>query len=48
MQKYGLKSKREVMDFFLEMMPRDIVKGNNSLAQTLSEGNLNSIENSVL
>ena len=29
MQKYGLKSKREVMDFFLEMMPREIIKGNN-------------------
>jgi RAB protein geranylgeranyltransferase component A len=40
MQKYGLKSKREVMDFFLEMMPREIIKGDN-LAKTLSNTNLN-------
>lgn len=30
------------MDFFLEMMPREIIKGNN-LTQTLSESNLNSL-----
>ena len=42
MKKYGLKSKREVMDFFLQMMPREIVKGNN-LTKTLSESNLNSL-----
>jgi hypothetical protein len=39
MQKYGLKSKREVMDFFLDMMPREIIKGNN-MTKTLSDGNL--------
>lgn len=42
MKKYGLKNKREVMDFFLNMMPREIIKGNN-LTKTLSESNLNSI-----
>ena len=42
MKKYGLKNKREVMDFFLNMMPREIIKGNN-LTKTLSESNLNSL-----